>query len=403
MRRMGRLMAVWTATLWLVAPLWAQRVTAPVAIDAAGVSPTVSAAVVSPAGVAAPLAVSLAPPSSLALSAIVAPPVLLALPNATVAAPAELAPSLHPFRGRPNRLGERFAELRRAFAAPIAAADEEVQPQAVAQARRLVEVIRSQLAAMREEGGPDPVLDAVERDAEPILARIAQRAAAGTIEPGRPLRYSDADPAVPVQPRPVRIAFYPLAGDPIHWAHVLVGLKAIAELGVDQVVFVPAGDDPRKPDMTPARLRHPVARAALDSFSPFFAYSPVAMGTLDDGETTLFRLLALNRGQRIQAFYMVGDDHYRAVDKKGRPDTLPKLEANMRTLPFDTAHHEVEVAFIEREGRGPAVPTALAVHFLPGASFEASSTQARAGRFALVPYAAYEAARAAGLYGLQKR
>ena len=80
--------------------------------------------------------------------------------------------------------------------------------------------------------------------------------------------------------------------------------------------------------MTPVEHRHPMGQEVLDIFAPFFEYSPIAVGTTHDGETNIFRILALNPSQGIEAWYMVGDDHYRLVDKKGNPDTLPKLETN---------------------------------------------------------------------------
>ncbi|MDE2142045.1 MAG: hypothetical protein KGJ84_06505 [Elusimicrobia bacterium] len=171
---------------------------------------------------------------------------------------------------------------------------------------------------------------------------------------------------------------------------------------MDKVVFVLAGDDPRKPTMTPVAARHPMGREVLDAFAPFFAYSPIAVGTTLDGETNIFRILALNPDRRVDAWYMVGDDHYRLVDKKGNPDTLPKLE---RHFSSDMGHsptlHALKVAFIRREHPAEEVPTTLPVRFLDHVGFDASSTQMRGGRHTLMPFAAYDFARRnEGLYGV---
>ncbi len=262
--------------------------------------------------------------------------------------------------------------------------------------------VEAQLESMRREVGDDPDLKRVAADAVPLLDAIEAHLAAGAIDPSVLLRYSPDDAPVPVQGRAVRVGIYPVAADPFQWAHILIGLQAISALKLDKVVFILAGDDPRKPGMTPASIRHPMGRALLERFAPFFAFSPIAQGTLHDGETNLFRLLALNPEQRIDAFYLVGDDHYKLVDKKGNPDTIPKLEANMGSLLVDAARHKVLVAFNEREGRGVDVPTSLNVSFLPRMSFDASSTLVRNGKYALMPYRAYDHVRESGsaLYGI---
>jgi nicotinic acid mononucleotide adenylyltransferase len=198
-----------------------------------------------------------------------------------------------------------------------------------------------------------------------------------------------------------------VAGDPLHWAHLLIGLQAIAQLKLDKVIFVMAGDDARKPNMTKAAIRHPLGRAVLDTFKPFFAFSDIAVGTDYDGETNIFRLLALNPDQEMEAFYLVGDDHYKLKNASGGDDTIPKLEKNRLKpeLGFDAKKHEVSVAFIEREGHTEAVPTDLDVQFLPQIEFEASSTAVRKqGRYALMPYSAYDYVKRnkLGLYGIPR-
>mgnify|MGYP001764967765 CR=1 FL=1 len=161
--------------------------------------------------------------------------------------------------------------------------------------------------------------------------------ARGEVDPRAEVRTTPGDPEVPAQPRELRVGVYPVAADPFQWAHLLIGLRAMAAFRLDKVVFVLAGDDPRKPNMTPADFRHPMGRAVLDSFAPLFAYSGLAVGTTYDGETNIFRMLALNRKQRMKAFYLVGGDHYRLKDKNGNDDTLPKLEKRLKGMPTLTS------------------------------------------------------------------
>jgi hypothetical protein len=269
-----------------------------------------------------------------------------------------------------------------------------------------VEAVRGRLraellAAAENLSEPDPgVLLTVAEEGEKALRVIAERLARGEIDPSRTLRVS-AEEAAPSDSRPVKVGVYPVAADPFQWGHLLIALRAVGELGVDKVVFVMAGDDPRKPTMTPAAVRHPLGRETLAIFAPFFEYSPIAVGTTLDGETNIFRILALNRGRPVEAWYMVGDDHYRLLDKKGNPDTLPKLERNLGAgLGQDAERHSVKVAFIKRENPAETVPTSLEVRFLDHVGFEASSTLARQGARSLTPWRALERARALGLYGL---
>lgn len=170
--------------------------------------------------------------------------------------------------------------------------------------------------------------------------------------------------------RPLRIAYFPVAADPFHWAHLLTALEAMAQLKLDKVVFIVAGRDARKPDLTDADLRHPLAKKEIGQFGEFFAYSdialqagindpepgakPTANGT-NDGETNIFHDLARNRHLPITAYYLVGSDHFNwTVEKKGRlqDDTVKKIEDNMKKphLGFSAAQgkHRLVAAFIAR-------------------------------------------------------
>jgi hypothetical protein len=263
--------------------------------------------------------------------------------------------------------------------------------------------IRSQLlSAAREMDAPEvELLETVALESDRALVRIQERLDGGEIDPRRSLRLSESDPETANEERS-RIAVYPVAADPFQWGHLLIALRAVGDLGVDKVVFVLAGDDPRKPTMTPVEQRHPMGRDVLAVFEPFFAYSSIAVGTTFDGETNIFRILALNPKRRVDAWYMVGDDHYRLVDRNGNPDTLPKLEKNYASaMGHSPTLHALKVAFIEREHPAEAVPTSLEVRFLDHVGFEASSTQVRGGHHTLMPFSAYDFARRnGGLYGI---
>ena len=294
-----------------------------------------------------------------------------------------------------ERLHRRFVSLDATFPIPDASP-----------AARVRRYIRAEiLDTARTVAEADAViLETVADEADRALASIQKRLDAGEIDPSLDLRVDPNGAPVAAHARPLKVGVYPVAADPFHWGHLIVALRAVGDLSVDKVVFVLAGDDPRKPTMTPVLDRHPMGREVLEGFAPFFAYSPIAVGTQFDGETNIFRMLALNRKQRMKAFYLVGGDHYRLTDKNGNDDTLPKIEKRLKdpSAGHDPVRHSVEAAFIAREGMDTHVPTSLNVHFLPNMSFEASSTLVRGGKHALMPYAAYEYVlkHRPGLYGV---
>ncbi|MDD5302823.1 MAG: hypothetical protein PHS14_06895 [Elusimicrobia bacterium] len=291
-----------------------------------------------------------------------------------------------------ERLDELFKGLDAKYFLP------EGSPTAKVRARVRAEL----LAAARDYADPEPeLMETVAREADKALVKIQDRINKGMIDPSAKIRVSESDPEVPFSYRPTRVGVYPVAADPFQWGHLLIALRAVGELSVDKVVFVLAGDDPRKPTMTPVEQRHPMGQEVLGIFAPFFEYSPIAVGTTLDGETNIFRILALNPQQGIEAWYMVGDDHYKLVDKNGNPDTLPKLERNYAMdMGHNTALHQLKVAFINREAPTAVVPTGLEVRFLDHVGFEASSTQVRNGHYTLMPHTAYDFARQKGLYGV---
>ncbi|MDP3543946.1 MAG: hypothetical protein Q8T11_15870 [Elusimicrobiota bacterium] len=358
---------------------------------------TTSASASASAGVSAVSLSPLSSPSSLAAPALapsLAPSLAAPAPASAPSALAARVPAAaHVSQGAlAERLQRRFAALDAAFPIPAASP-----------AAALRRHIRDELLdTARTVAAADAVLlETVAGEADRALAAIQKRLDAGEIDPSMNLRVDPDGAPVAPRSRPVKVGVYPVAADPFHWGHLIVALRAVGDLSVDKVVFVLAGDDPRKPAMTPVLERHPMGIEVLNGFAPFFVYSPIAVGTQFDGETNIFRILALNSGVPIQAWYMVGDDHYRLTDKKGNPDTLPKLEANRAKMSGpDSALHELKVAFIERERPSEAVPTTLEVKFIEHAGFEASSTAVREGTHVLVPHKAIEYARRKGLYGM---
>lgn len=66
-------------------------------------------------------------------------------------------------------------------------------------------------------------------------------------------------------PAPKRIGIFGGTFDPIHLGHLIVARQAAEKLGLDQVVFIPAGQPPHKggEKLSPARDRYQMVRLAV--------------------------------------------------------------------------------------------------------------------------------------------
>lgn len=213
------------------------------------------------------------------------------------------------------------------------------------------------------------------------LTTISELAKSHQISPFRKIALVEGDEPTPIDDRCLRIGVYPVAANPLHWGHILVGLAAIASMRLDKVVFIIAGADSRKPSMLSADARHRLGRSVIGKFHPLFTYSPLALGTDLDGETNFARLLSLNPGQRMEAFYVAGADHCRRTTAQGQPDTIQKLERVVQEeKEAGNKLHTVSAVFVDRageEGRQREVATSLKMHFLPPIPFSFSSTATR--------------------------
>lgn len=216
-----------------------------------------------------------------------------------------------------------------------------------------------------------------------LLEAIEGLIVEGAIQPWRCVRLGAEDEEPASHERPIRLGVYPVSANPIHWGHILAGLAAIASARLDKVVYVVAGNDPRRNDLLAEEVRHSAARELLASFEPLLCYSPLARGTELDGETNLFRLLDLNPTQRIDAFYIAGTDHCRRGHPvTGEADTIRELESGlMRQIygkdnPADGAH-SLSILFLKREQDGGKPRTFIPLRFMPSPLPAVSSTVIR--------------------------
>ena len=203
------------------------------------------------------------------------------------------------------------------------------------------------MAILAADQGRRDCLSSIAACVEKRLSELAEILNGGAISPFRKIRLSESSPPVSEKEPPLRIGVYPLAANPLHWGHLLVGLTSLVAMRLDSVVFVIAGSDARKPGLVPSQIRHRLARDVIETFQPFFSYSPIALGTDLDGEMNLGRLFALNPGVPLHAFYIAGADHYRRWNEQGTPDTIEKLEQVAREHASDSSR-AISAVFIDR-------------------------------------------------------
>jgi nicotinic acid mononucleotide adenylyltransferase len=169
---------------------------------------------------------------------------------------------------------------------------------------------------------------------------------------------------------------------------------------LDKVIYVIAGDDPRKPDLASANLRHHIAKKVIKLFHPLFEYSSIALGSAAPGETNVFRIMASSGPQPLHAFYLAGSDHFhRFAPQTGDPDTIQRLEEGVRDRihGFNPSLHRLSAVFLDRGDGSESVESFLDVRWIPQSPLKTSSTRIRGalgGReplreLAALPFTAY--------------
>jgi len=114
--------------------------------------------------------------------------------------------------------------------------------------------------------------------------------------------------------------------DPVHVAHLAVAEQARVQLGLDQVLFIPAWLAPHKPGNT-----HAAARAAERLAMLHLAVQDNPQFAVDDGEvkrqTTSYtvetlRSLQARRPAGTQLFLLIGADNYLIFNQWREPEQI---------------------------------------------------------------------------------
>ncbi|MDY7041504.1 MAG: nicotinate-nucleotide adenylyltransferase [Chloroflexota bacterium] len=115
--------------------------------------------------------------------------------------------------------------------------------------------------------------------------------------------------------------------DPIHIAHLAVAEEARAQLGLEKVVFVPAGLPPHKMDVhvSPADHRQAMVELAIAG-NPYFEVSLVDIDRFGPCYTVdTIALLHEEWGPDVEMYFIMGSDSLADILTWHRPDRLIRL------------------------------------------------------------------------------
>ena len=114
--------------------------------------------------------------------------------------------------------------------------------------------------------------------------------------------------------------------DPVHHGHLILARDAMESLGLDKVVFIPAGVSPHKLEQPPARadLRVAMLEAAVAGVERFEVdRSEVEREGPSYTIETVRRLISRDPGTEFH--YFIGDDNIAALDTWHEIDELRRL------------------------------------------------------------------------------
>ncbi len=213
--------------------------------------------------------------------------------------------------------------------------------------------------------------------------------------------------------RKAKVGFYPIAGDPIHWAHILIAFKALAMGYVDVVVMRPQGTGSGKERLAHSlEIRKRIIPLVLKLlFGDRVVFSPLHMeGDNTDliGEEVVVDFMMLNESSEMEVYYMVGEDHYQRTKNDQSPDTIGHLEAVIESGVL-SKNHVLSALFIRRPGSETGyehtADSKLKAELLPAITFPASSSEARRSgaerNLGIMPWTVYDESRKEELYGLR--
>jgi uridine kinase len=210
-----------------------------------------------------------------------------------------------------------------------------------------------------------PFLSRLYRAINKTFATLNEKVEAGRIDPFADLvstRYGPEiqDVAFHTLDRPIRVGFFPVAGNPLWWGHILVALMAQAALDLDTVVLRVQGEIRYKnlpeTDRVPVKNRHEIMKNILRQFYPLLRYTDLGSepNNEQEGADEMHRYLALNRDKELHIHYLLGVESQERVVKYFKQ----QYEAAKRHGLDAHPNHQLTIGWIQRGAYGSQVTDA---------------------------------------------
>lgn len=164
--------------------------------------------------------------------------------------------------------------------------------------------------------------------------------------------------------------------DPVHYGHLVIAEEACAALDLAEMVFVPAGHPPHKPDSLVAPAHHRLAMLELAiAGNPHFSLSRVDLERPGASYTVeTLRLLRQQWGEQTALYFLIGwdslEDFLTWHDPAGILERLSYLVAVRRPGYAEESGYRASL-----EARLPGITRRLLV--VPAPQLEISSTDLR--------------------------
>ncbi len=166
--------------------------------------------------------------------------------------------------------------------------------------------------------------------------------------------------------------------DPIHFGHLVIAEEVYATLKLAQMVFVPAGQPPHKPEqvVTPAQDRLAMLQLAIAS-NPHFTISMVDLERPGPSYTVeTLRLLRGQWGEQTAIYFVIGRDSLE--DLLDWYDPLGILEQLDYLVAVKRPGYTEEKGYIERlEERLPGIRQRLIIMSAPQLKISATELRQR--------------------------
>ncbi len=176
--------------------------------------------------------------------------------------------------------------------------------------------------------------------------------------------------------------------DPVHIGHLIIAEEARIRLGLQQVLFVPAGEPWMKGgwDLTPAGHRIEMARLATAS-NPFFSVSEVEVRRKGPSYSvdTMTELTAAEPGTEF--YFIMGIDSLKAFHQWKEPERLARL---CRLAVLKRPGYSTERVVKDLEGRLPGITERIVFVEAPVIGISATEIRRRAGEGESIKYWAPE-------------